>query len=150
MQLPSTLVRQRLKLKGLFRAWQDPGPGRAQRQSLIRLLPANLTFVTYDLVDVDPQVAAADAPRRETPRSDFLDHELVFALPSIGQAADRELLWLLGFSHANRASPDLQVYRRGVLPGKLRPWRTHSAAVIHCTCIASKRSNKGSGGVNGR
>lgn len=150
MQLPSTLVRQRLKLKGLFRAWQDPGPGRAQRQSLIRLLPANLTFVTYDLVDVDPQVAAADAPRRETPRSDFLDHELVFALPSIGQAADRELLWLLGFSHANRASPDLQVYRRGLLSDKLRFWKTDPAEAISLACIASTRSERRSGGVVGR
>lgn len=150
MQLPSTLVRQRFKPKRLVRACEDPWLVRAQRQSLGSLLPVNLTFVTYDLADVDPQVAAADAPRIETPRSDLLDHELVFALPSLGQAADRELLWLLGFSHANRASPGLQVYRRGVLSGKLRPRRTDPAAAIPFACIASKRSNRRSGGVVGR
>lgn len=150
MQLTSTLVRQRFKLKRLVRARKNPRLVRAQRQSLGRLVPANLTFVTQNLVNVDAQVAAADAPRREAPPSDFSEHELVIALPSLGQAADRELLWLLGFSHANRTSTGLQVYRRGVIPGKLGPWRTHSAAVIPYTCVASKRSNKGSGGVNGR
>lgn len=150
MQLPNTLVRQRFKLRRPVRAFEDLGLVRAERQSLGRLLPANLTFVTYDLVDVDPQVAAADAPRRETPRSDFLNHELVFALPSIGQAADRELLWLLGFSHANRASPDLQVYRRGLLSDKLRFWKTDPAEAIPFACIASTRSEGRSGGVVGR
>jgi hypothetical protein len=71
----------------------------------------------------------------------------VLALPSIGQAADRELLWLLSFSHANRTSPGSQLYRRGMLAGKLG---LYPAPAIPFACISSTRSRRRSGGVVGR